>query len=135
MLSSTEQVKNFLLGPLPAVYCDLFYYLGISSLVVAILTLFALPTAFYPRFNPTQFFLLIIISILYFLVYLTDRILYNLCLNNKKAGKEGLSIQPKSADQSKTATTTAAPPTAAPPTAAPEAAQQGGVAKDANKHM
>jgi len=126
MLSSTEQVKNFLLGPLPAVYCDLFYYLGMASLVVAIFTLFALPTAFYPRFNPTQFFLLAVISILYFLVYLTDRILYNLCLNNKKAGKEGLSLEPKHTDDSKTAKVTT-----------PEAAvsqSQGGVAKNATKN-
>jgi hypothetical protein len=47
--------------------------------------------------------------------------LYNLCLNNKKAGKEGLSLEPKTADNSNTAKPTL------------EAALQGGVARNANK--
>ena len=74
---------NFLTGPISKKYCLYFYFLtlfsGISLVILAVVAIYGL---FKTKLNMNTILNTVIMLIYGFLTYLTNRLLYNMCINS-----------------------------------------------------
>lgn len=69
-----------LFGPLPTDYCSLFFYLSVFGLVFFFLVLFSgLFMIFSKKVGASFYFYLLWLLVIYGVVYIQNRLLYNMC--------------------------------------------------------
>jgi hypothetical protein len=78
---ANDQLAEFLMGPLSEKYCDIFYFIGIFVLLSILLGICMIVYMIISGTKISSGLMMTWIAnlIVYFIVYLENRILYNMC--------------------------------------------------------